>query len=575
MIWRGWRLRIRRRTRYARHWWQAHELLVRRAGFVALGLILLSVALQLTYPSGKVLPFVRVANQNVGGMSVDAAAKALEQDYKDASVTVKTDSKSFNKTFIQMGANVDVNATAQAAAHYPKALRLVPFSSLFIMFGRNNTPAIQFDNEYVQNFAREVSREGYVAPVNATVSVRKGTAQLIPAKPSKEYPAKAVEAALHAAFYERRTTVLLTPTIKAAPRSNAEVQGILKEAQKAVDMSLTLMLDKEKISISKETVGSWLNFSEDAKTKKLTLSLNGDTVKKYLASVQPKIYKAPGTTKVILMDGKEVSRTSGQNGRGIDMDKTLALLDDAVKKGKNTTVTVPLADIAPQIVYERKYSSAGLSALLASIVSAKGNYAISVREVGGRSASAGGSKQYVAASTYKLYVAYAVIKEVEAGRMSWSGSINGTTVANCFDKMIVISDNACPKAFANQIGWQTIEDEAHALGMSSATKLVPSPYTTANDLALFLYKLQTGNIMSADNQARMLDCMKRQSYTRAGIPAGVGLATADKVGDVDGYKHDAAIVYGNKTYILVIMTSGGSWPGIADAARQVNTFLNS
>jgi len=355
------------------------------------------------------------------------------------------------------------------------------------------------------------------------------------------------------------------------------VKGVLGDAQAAVDMPLTLTLDKETISVNKETIGNWLDFPENAKTKRLELGLKTDVVKKYLEGIQTKIYKAPGTTKVTLMDGKEVGRTVGQSGRGIDMEKTVASLQDAVKKGKKTTVTVTLADIPAQIVYERKYSSAGLSALLASLTASKGNYAISVMEMGsGRSASSNGSKQYVAASTYKLFVAYAVIKEVEAGRMNWSDSFNGQTVGSCFDKMIIISDNACPKAFAARIGWQTIEDEAHAIGMSQATQLTPSPFTTANDLALFLYKLQNGTIISGENRDRLLNDMKQQSYSRAGIPTGTGVATADKVGDVDGYKHDAAIVYGPKgSYVLVVMTSGGSWSGIADVARQVHSFLNN
>ncbi|HSD55846.1 MAG TPA: serine hydrolase [Candidatus Saccharimonadales bacterium] len=560
-----------------RRWIERNQLLAKRLAYAVLACMVLSVIFQLLYPSNKVLPGVEVANQSVGGLVVNEASKRLERAYKDAGITVKTEDKDFGRTLVQMGANINTDTTAKSAAHYAVWQRVIPFSSLVIMAERNTTPIIDFDDEHLTNFAKEISKEGYVAPVNASVSVKKGKADLVPAKPSKEYPVKDVEAALHAAEFTPRTTVSLKAKVKEAPRSDDEVQDVLKDAQQAVDMDLVLTLDKEAIKVGKETVGSWLDFPENSKTKRLELGLKPDVVKKYLEGIQPKVYKAPGTTKVTLMDGKEVGRTTGQSGRGIDIERTTAALQDAIKKGEKTTLTVTLAVIPAQVVYDRKYSSAGLSALLASLTSSKGNYAISVMELGtGRSASSNGAKQYVAASTYKLFVAYAVIKEVEAGRMSWSEAINGQTVSSCFDKMIVISDNACPKAFAARIGWQTIEDEVHAIGMSQSTQLTPSPYTTSSDLALFLYKLQNGSIIAGENRDRLLDAMKRQSYTRSGIPAGTGVVTADKVGDVDGYKHDAAIVYGPKgPYVIVVMTSGGSWSGIADVARQVHSFLNS
>ena len=238
---------------------------------------------------------------------------------------------------------------------------------------------------------------------------------------------------------------------------------------------------------------------------------------------------------------------------------------------------MPLTQLQPKVVYDRQYSNtdAGLAALLAEVSSAKGGYGISVMELGGRSANTNGNKQFVAASTYKLYVAYAVFKEIEAGRMSWSDGISGGKNADqCFTAMIYSSDNPCAKAFGDRIGWQNIEDMMHGLGLSNSTQLSPSLYTTANDLALFLYRVENGSLLSSSDKARLTDVMKTQIY-RQGIPKGTGVSVANKVGFIDSYIHDAAIVYGPKgPYVLIIMTNGSSWGGIADAASQIHTFLN-
>ncbi len=115
----------------------------------------------------------------------------------------------------------------------------------------------------------------------------------------------------------------------------------------------------------------------------------------------------------------------------------------------------------------------------------------------------------------------------------------------------------------------------HAAGLSNATSLNTSQgfVATADDEALFLTKLQTGQLLNPDSTARLLNVMGRQVY-RSGIPAGTSVAVADKVGFLNGLLHDAAIVYApSGTYVLVIMSNGSSWGQIADAARQINALL--
>ncbi len=55
----------------------------------------------------------------------------------------------------------------------------------------------------------------------------------------------------------------------------------------------------------------------------------------------------------------------------------------------------------------------------------------------------------------------------------------------------------------------------------------------------------------------------------AGLPAGTSIA--HKTGDLDGYVHDAGIVYGPKTDYLIVMTSG-PWPGVGNAPAVFADF---
>jgi beta-lactamase class A len=558
------------------------QLLVRhrrRIRFALVGIAIFAAVLevaQLLYPSGRTLPFVEAGGQSVGNKGIAAVQKQLDAGYGNAVLVVKTDDKTFERSLESLGSKIDTATAARHAADYPFWQRLIPFSSVFIMTTRDTTVSADFDMTRVRSFAQGVEKQGRTNAANATLTVDNGEVRLAPSTPQKEYPAGRVEAAIATAAVRRETTVMVAPKTTAAALTDAEAEAMVADVQNLIDNKLSLNIEGKQANVDPATTGSWLAFASNKSADKLDISLKIETVETYLKRVQGSSYKAPGTTRVQQIDGREVSRSVGRSGRGVDIAKAVKAIANAVRAAGDSTVRLEVTDLPPKIAYDKKYSNTdkALANLLAGIVAAKGSYGISLMELNGRSAHAGGNRQFVAASTYKLYVAYAVIKEVEAGRMSWSGSINGTTVAACFDAMIVVSDNPCAVAFGHAIGWGTITSMVRNIGVSGSTQLGSTMYTAPNDLAYFLYRMQNGSILSAAGRERLIDAMKRQSYTRAGIPAGATGTVADKVGIVDGYVHDAAIVYGaQKTYVLVVMSYGGSWSGIADATRQIDSYI--
>lgn len=557
-------------------WVRDHHQLLKQIG-IGLGVfVVLMIVCQLAYPSSRTLPGVKVSGESIGGKSLVDAQKVLDKDYEKASLSIKTEDKTFTRPLEEVGVSMETKTSVKEAARYPVWQRFIPFSSFFIMANRHVPLQVSFDDDRLKYFAQEVNKDGFVQSVNASVAINGSKVVLVPSKPSKEYPVAEVMAAVHKARISPQTTVQLVAKEKAAERTNDEVRGLLTEAQKAVDTPLTLSVQGAKTTVDKTTIASWLDFREDPATMKLHLALKQDVVTKYLDTAQKKVYKAPGTTVVRLVDGVEVGRTPGAPGRGVDVPRTITLIDETLRKGQSATLEIPLVELPPKITYTRSYSQteAGLRALLADL-SSKG-FGISVREIGGsgRKGSTNGDKAFTAASTYKLFVAYAVFKEIEAGRMSWGDSISGKSAGECFDIMIVRSDNPCAKAFGERLGWQNIENQMRGLGLGSTRLNTGNMSTTANDLTLFLTKLQEGSLLNANDQGKLLDLMKRQIY-RSGIPAGTGLTTANKPGFIDSVIHDAGIVYGPKgPYALTIMTSNSSWSAIADVAKQINAYLN-
>jgi len=178
------------------------------------------------------------------------------------------------------------------------------------------------------------------------------------------------------------------------------------------------------------------------------------------------------------------------------------------------------------------------------------------------------NKVWTAASTYKLFVAYYILKKVDAGELTWD------SVKSCFDRMIVNSDNPCPESWLVKYGFKNINAAVQGIDGLQHTKIADGDMqTSARDLCLFLRKLYNFELLSEDSTNRMFAAMKRQTY-RQGIPAGVADGVvADKVGFMWGLLHDAGIVFSDSgDYALVVLTDGSSWGNIAALAGIINNF---
>ena len=180
-------------------------------------------------------------------------------------------------------------------------------------------------------------------------------------------------------------------------------------------------------------------------------------------------------------------------------------------------------------------------------------------------------QQFTSASTYKLYVAYSMFEAVNGGDWDWEDRLLGSrTLGECFDDMIIESDNDCPEAWLMTVGVETVSAQVQVLGLTNTVVSWSDMRTTAGDMAHFLDLVVMGDVLSPEDRLRLTGAMEVQNY-REGIPAGIPSAVVwDKVGFLEGLLHDAAVVKSDKgEMILVILTEGSSWETIAEVASAV------
>jgi beta-lactamase class A len=165
-------------------------------------------------------------------------------------------------------------------------------------------------------------------------------------------------------------------------------------------------------------------------------------------------------------------------------------------------------------------------------------------------------------SLYKLVVGEDSDAEVYhhlGGRMSYR---------DLAESMITVSSNLATNLIIEKLGVRKIQQTTDALGASGmhvlrgveddkAFRKGLNNTTTARALLTLMEKIAGGAAVDKASSDGMLAILKRQKFNQR-IPAGLppGMPVAHKTGEITRIQHDAAIVYADRPFALVILVRG-------------------
>jgi beta-lactamase class A len=141
--------------------------------------------------------------------------------------------------------------------------------------------------------------------------------------------------------------------------------------------------------------------------------------------------------------------------------------------------------------------------------------------------------------------------------------------------MMVVSDNTASNALARHLGLESLNDFWSKRGYASTMgRYFMDPVIEGRDnqmsalsAAMMLRDLYSGLELSPDLREFAVGCLRRQQY-REKIPLMLpdDLVVGHKTGELDGVRHDAAVVETTRPYILVVLTAQGSQSWLVDSA---------
>jgi len=265
-------------------------------------------------------------------------------------------------------------------------------------------------------------------------------------------------------------------------------------------------------------------------------------------------------------------------------------------------------------------SASTLTARVQKLVAASGaDVAVVMKTVDGRDEiRIDADKVFHAASTMKIPIMIELFREAEAGTLSldeplpvrneFHSIVDGSvyqlsvdddsdadvykavgktmTLRQLCEVMITVSSNFAANLLIERVGAANVRTTVDRLGASGMVVLRGvedqkafdkglNNTTTAAALAVLMEKLAKGEAVSRKADAEMVAILKRQKFHDA-IPSGVpdGVEVAHKTGNITRIHHDAAIVYGPRPYVLVVLVRGiqeqtVSGPLMASISREI------
>lgn len=155
------------------------------------------------------------------------------------------------------------------------------------------------------------------------------------------------------------------------------------------------------------------------------------------------------------------------------------------------------------------------------------------------------------------------------------------TLAELCRLMMVVSDNTASNACLRQVGMERLNHFFENRGYEAEVqRYFMSPVVDGKDnrmsaesAARILSDLYRGRGLNEELREFAVGCLRRQQY-REKIPLMLPptISVGHKTGELDGVRHDAAVIETEVPYVLVLLTAEGSAPWLVDHAIATCSF---
>lgn len=297
--------------------------------------------------SSKILPGVWIGRVNVGSLTRDEAAAALAQAFnydKNAVFTFRDGDKFWQFTAGDLGVSLDTAATvdqALAAGHSGNILfNLVEQASIWFN-GRSISPIIRYDQNVAAARLLDIAREVNRPAVDAALNINGLFISTSPGSRGRIVDVPAMLAQLDAVILRMDTGGEIPLVIKESLPLVWDTEAAANKARAAVSASVTLIADNPNgaplgpWTATPDQIAALLTvepvYNPDG-TMTYDVGININAFRSFLENLAPGLVTLPQNARFHFNDDTRQLEVfePGVNGRSLNLDQTLARLEEAI-----------------------------------------------------------------------------------------------------------------------------------------------------------------------------------------------------------------------------------------------------
>ncbi len=316
--------------------------LVAIVGFLAVGG---HMALKSWY-SGRIMPGVVAAGQQLGNLTVEEARAVLRQQAESYKLDLTVAGQKYQLTAAQLGAVFDPEATLTAAYGIGRSGWL-PYDT-----SEPVPMAYRMDRTVLTVFAASVTKQVGTKPVDAGVVFENGQFKPVADKTGVTVNAADLVRLIEADLRSFGGSLALRPKLQLADIRVGQLGPTIDEAQQLIATPVVLTFEGRTFTPTQRDIGRWVTFEKQpGETEaKLVPKVNQGKLKSYIGQIARQLDIAPVTKRMNVENGIERVGQEGKDGRAINQEPVMAAITEAVTKNQPLTFVLTARVVPFQIV---------------------------------------------------------------------------------------------------------------------------------------------------------------------------------------------------------------------------------
>jgi lipoprotein-anchoring transpeptidase ErfK/SrfK len=298
---------------------------------------------------GVIYPGIKVAGQNVSGLTRQQAVSLLQAKPLGKQLTLTVAGKEFVASNEQIGASYNVPATVELAYQTGRQHKL-PLVGVIESLRKPQDLGYAYKLDYrkLSAFTNQIVGAVGRPATNAALVIENGQTSVQPDSDgvglNKTEVTQLVSSALSVA--ENGSFTLETEPVEAPIQAEA-VETVKTEANSLLQRSIRLTYEGRTFQPSPLNIGYWVTTApnDEVNPTNLRVAISEEQIKGYVQSVANEIDKAPVNKKVVVKNGASSVEREGQDGVALNQEAAVAEIVKAMRENRDAEIALTTTSV--------------------------------------------------------------------------------------------------------------------------------------------------------------------------------------------------------------------------------------